>query len=450
MRKPFRIDGRPGWHAEYKDKEKHAVRRSFEKHADAETWLKEEVAKVEAETGPMFGGPSRISLGQMLVEYAHRFTLVKGGCGAELGRINHYVTSVGLPRLEVVVEGDRRKLVSVDPAQQPPVPFGFQKHLMARLHKRQRTYELIGALARKKVNAVTTDDIRMLHTTMVADGLSTSTAQKEVALLKAAFNSAIREWGWKRLTNPCVGIKLGKSNQRFVRVSRHDMERLVQALAECDNAQFWPLVDLAIHTTQRQGTLLGLTWDKVNLDTREAHVWAKGSWAVMQLSTRAVELLRSVPRNGTNRVFTMTANAVNMAWEGVREKAGLPQLTFRDLRHVGATAYAKAGVGPHALKGILLHTTTRMSEVYVNLAHSDIHDALDAADAKLNDLTPMPPTRDPNGLQKHPRQRKVVVEAPASGSVFHVVRERGTLRLVAPDATSPAGAAVPATKAAGG
>lgn len=446
MRKPFRIDGRPGWHAEVKHADGHAVRLSFEKHSDAQEWLTEEMARAKAQTAPLFGGPAAITLGQMLAEYAKRFTLVKGGCEAELSRINHYVIAAGLPRLQLVVEGGKRQLATMDAAQHLSVPSGFQGHLERRLEKRRGTYDIIRTLARRKVSKVTTDDIRQLHTMMVAEGLSQSTVQKEIALLKAAFNSAIREWRWKRFENPCVGIKLGRSNERFVRLSEAQLERLVNALSECDNPQFWPLVDLAIHTTQRKGTLLGLTWDKVNLDTREAHVWAKGRWDVLQLSTRAVELLRSLPRNGSQNVFTMSANAVTMAWEGVREKADLRSMMFRDLRHVGATAYAKAGMGVHQLKDVLLHTTTRMAEIYVNLANSDIQKALDDAQGKLDELTPLPPTRHPGGPQKHPRRRKV--EVPKTGTVFHVVRENRSLRLV--DVDAPAEPASKVGKTASG
>jgi hypothetical protein len=68
-----------------------------------------------------------------------------------------------------------------------------------------------------------------------------------------------------------------------------------------------------------------------------------------------------------------------MAWEGVREKAKLPQLQLRDLRHLGATEYARRGLNAHELKAVLGHTTLYMAQVYVNLAHVDVLNALDSA-----------------------------------------------------------------------
>lgn len=142
-----------------------------------------------------------------------------------------------------------------------------------------------------------------------------------------------------------------------MRLTQEQEDRLVDALTECDNPQFWPMVELAQVSTMRRGSLLKLQWDKVSLDTREVHVWAKGNDVTLPLSQRAVELLRSVSRNGTPFVFSMSRNAVKLAWEGVREKAGLKWLRFADLRHLGATFYARAGLNPHELRLVLGHKT---------------------------------------------------------------------------------------------
>jgi integrase len=308
------------------------------------------------------------------------------------------------------------------------LPAAFQAHLDDRMALRAQTYAWMAKLARKKVSQVSTDDIRQLMTLGSCEQWSDSTIQKEVALLKAAFNSAIREWRWTSFKNPCLGLKLGKSNRRFVVVTDAQMQRLVQALSECDNPQFWPLVDLAIHSTLRQDSLLSMKWSQTNLETRRARVWAKGKWMDAQLPRRAVDILAAMPRGADDRVFTMSQNAVNMAWEGVREKAQLDGLTFRDLRHVGATGYAKAGLGVHALMHLLGHTTTRMAEVYVNLARSDVLSALDAVDDQVASMTPVPPTTHAHGMQRHPRARKPALAA----NVFHLVHDGSGVRAMRP------------------
>ena len=328
----------------------------------------------------------------MLFEYAHQFTLLKHGCDAELLRINHYLVGAGLQPLRREVEEGR---VVLGPLSRPigsATPKGWSRYLEARRARRAGTYRLIRDIGATSCARLTTTRMRELATTMRAEGLSESTVQKELALLKAAFNVAIREWGWSGFTNPTLGIALGRSKPRFVRLTDDEEERLVQALAECDNAQFWPLVELALTSTMRRGSLLKLEWSNIDLQAREAHVWAKGTEVTLPLSKRAVALLRHIPENGTGMVFSLSANAVKMAWEGVREKAGLPKLRFADLRHLGATFYARAGLNAHQLQKVLGHASTRMAEVYVNLVNSDVTEALDRAESVRPLTRPMPPT----------------------------------------------------------
>ncbi len=242
-----------------------------------------------------------------------------------------------------------------------------------------------------KCSRLTTELLGDLATTMEAEGLSESTVQKEIALLKTAFNTAIREWRWKGYENPAVGIKLGKSESRFVRVSAEEEQRLVQALSRCDNPQMWPLVELAISTCMRKGSLLDMKWSQMSLETGEVHVWGKGFNVTLPLSPRAVELLKTLPRDGSDKVFSMSSNAVQLAWNHVRENARLPNLQFRDLRHLGATFYAKAGFNPHQLKAVLGHKSTRMAEVYVNLVNSEVREAMARAEANHGGSRPLPP-----------------------------------------------------------
>jgi hypothetical protein len=60
----------------------------------------------------------------MLNRYAHQFTLLKGGCDAELTRINHYLVGAGLPPL-------RREAVVSDRRNQATSESAYSGHLSA-------------------------------------------------------------------------------------------------------------------------------------------------------------------------------------------------------------------------------------------------------------------------------------------------------------------------------
>lgn len=389
--KPYQIDGRSGWWGNPTLPNGSRPLKAFKSEEAAADWIAKTYALAAQTQQPALGGPDVATLAQALYKYAFQFTVVKGGAEAELTRINNYLQGGGLPTLRLVVDAQgRRKLEPVQPRAHAKNLVAWKEYVDVRRELRAETYALIHRFGKMKCGALTTDMLRGLHTTMTCEGLSASTVQKELALLKAMFNAAIREWRWTGFINPAVGIELGKSESRFVRVSSEEEQRLTQALTRCDNPQMWPLVELAITTCMRKGSLLAMKWSQVSLETKEVHVWGKGFNVTLPLSPRAVELLKTLPRDGSDKVFSMSSNAVQLSWNHVRSNARL-SLQFRDLRHVGATFYAKAGFNAHQLQKVLGHKSTRMAETYVNLVNSDVQEALERAEADGAVSRHMPP-----------------------------------------------------------
>jgi integrase len=378
MAKPFRYRG--GWRAQVTLT--NGARRTADfkdgEYRDAVQWIADQLANANSLHEPKLGGPTAATLAQALAYYARFYTLNKNGRVGELNRINHYLEGAGMPPLKAV-KNDTGGLVLVEHTQRQ-LPEAWQKHNSERRGARSQTYAQIATLACKRCNSISTADVRELTATMATEGLSPSTIQKEIALLKHTFNMAAAEWNWDGFKNPCKGIKLGKSAIRFVVVTTEQKQALYHALAQCDNPYFWPLVEVAIQTTLRQSSLLKMRWDNTDLEGRIAMLPSKTGQVSVPLSKHAVSVLRQLPRDASGRIFPMTANAVDLAWDGVRQKAGLPNLQFRDLRHVGATDYARRGLNVHQMQAILGHKSTFMAQVYVNLVNKDVLDVLDQTD----------------------------------------------------------------------
>lgn len=166
-------------------------------------------------------------MGTLLQRYAHQFTLVKLGCDAELVRINHYLLGAGLHPLRRDTENGRAILKPLSRPVGSGTPKAWIRYLEARRSRRAGTHRLVRAIGATLCAQLTTARLRELASTMRADRPSESTVQKELALLKAAFNVAIREWGWSGFVNPVIGITLGRSRRRFVRPTDDEEDRLV-------------------------------------------------------------------------------------------------------------------------------------------------------------------------------------------------------------------------------
>ena len=387
--RPFKYRGK--WRATVTLKNGQRPTKEFNTERDANEWITDQLANANAEHEAQLGGPTQATLAKALQHYAMLYTIRKGGAVAELTRISHYLERADMQPIKLVKSDDGSKQIVSFTRKAGPV--AWQKHTDERRAARQKTYGHIKVLANKRCSAISTADLRKLMAYMQAEGLSDSTIQKEIALLKHVFNVAADEWSWKGFKNPCLGIKLGKSKIRFVFIAKAQREALWQALSECDNSYYLPLVIVTQLTTLRKGSLLAMTWDQVDLEGRVAMVPSKTGDTLVPLSRTVIEILHGLPRHESGRVFPMSANAIDMAWDGVRQKAELPTLQFRDLRHIGATDYARRGINSHQLKDILGHKTTYMSDIYVNLVQQDILDALDKVEANGPVASLPPPIR---------------------------------------------------------
>jgi integrase len=379
--------------------------KDFDKYDEGVKWIADQVAKADTEHLPELKGPKQASLAQALAHYAALNTITKDGYESEINRINHYLLADGIKPLLIVCKDDKRELIE---RPQNTLPSAFAAHRDDRLLQRKKTYELIASLARRKCSTLCTADFRRLMVTMEQEGLSGSTIQKEIALLKHLFNVAAKEWNWLGFMNPCAGLKLSGSKQRFVFMTPQQHLALREALAQCDNPYFWPLVEICLQTTLRKGSLLAMTRTNVDINGRVAMLPGKNGTMPVALSLKAIQLLKGAPVHPSGRYFPMTSGAVESAWEGVREKINMPELQFKDLRHIGATEYARAGANSHQLQKLLGHKSTRMAEVYVNLVSTDTLDFLDrVAPTQLVYQIPQPATGTGEEILKRNRTKRL-------------------------------------------
>lgn len=403
---PRKYRGR--WHAQVTLKNGARPAKNFDSFAEAKAWIADMLANQNSKHAPVLGGPTQATLAQALRHYAQRFSLVKGGCDAELTRINNYLVGAGMSRIRRSTDGNGK--VVIEDYELKIGAKGFVKHRDQRRTKRQQTYEAIHALGRRRCSTLETDHFRDLMTTMKSEGLSDSTIQKEIALLRHMFRRAPREWNWKGFEDPTAPLKLGRSNSRFVFLSAEQEQRLWAALEQLDRPEYIGLVAICMETTMRKGSLLQWRWEKTDLENRVIKVPSKTEDVVLPLSQHACNVLASMPRPEAGLVFPFTKEAVQQMWEGVREKAGLKQLQFRDLHHLGATAWARRGLNAHQLMKVLGHKTLTQAITYINLVHEDVLDAMDEAAAASPVVSVSIPAQEEDGnktVKKRRAQRLV-------------------------------------------
>jgi integrase len=423
----------------------HRRTKDFRTRNEALDWvIDQEVKACEAKV-PELGGPTKATLAQTLKHYAGTYSVQKRGCRKELTRINRYLRLAGMPLLRPVLDAEG-KLTAVEHTPESPDgaagPDAFRELLERRRAKHARTNATMAKLAKLKVSQITKFMVDELMATMTLEGISASTIQKEIALLKVVFNTAAGRWNWDGFKNPCIGCKLGKSTPKFVHLSQEQFERLVKALAECDNPYIWPLVDIAIYFTARKKSLLDLRWDDIDLEHRAAQLLdSKGGTVMVPVAKRVLSVLEGLPRDPSGKVFPLTDAAVDSAWDRIRERAGLKSLQFRDLRHLGGTHYARYVGNAHALREILGQKTLHMAQIYVNFVKDDLLALMDKAEPVVPMLGALPPAAVGTALEMMNRKKGERLnggaKAGAKGSAAPVVPTEADVPVLHPDNVVP-------------
>ena len=125
----------------------------------------------------------------------------------------------------------------------------------------------------------------------------------------------------------------------------------------------------------RQGELIGLRWEHVDLARRIAHLpdTKNGEARTVPLSSTAVDVLRALPRSIHAEVFPgLTTEAVKRAFARARRRAGLEDLHFHDLRHEATTRLFERGLNIMEVATITGHKDLRMLRRYTHLKAEEL------------------------------------------------------------------------------
>jgi integrase len=200
------------------------------------------------------------------------------------------------------------------------------------------------------------------------------TVARELSLLHNVVEVARREWSVGLTSNVVAQVRrLPVKNARDRRLNSGELKRLVEALRSTRNKLIKPAVLLAIETAMRRGELLNLTWDAVDLESRTANIpHTKTGYArTIPLTDQALAILEALPRSDC-RVLPLTAMALRLAWNRVRERAGMPDLRFHDLRHEAISRFAEMSLTTVELSVISGHRDPRMLFRYAHLRPADL------------------------------------------------------------------------------
>lgn len=230
--------------------------------------------------------------------------------------------------------------------------------------------------------------------------LSITSVNRELALLRRMFNVAFREQ-WVRQNPMLTGeslISVAAEHKRERIITRVEENRLLKACDSPRRQHLKGIVIAALDTGMRQGEILSLVWDDVDLDQDQISIKSTNTKTAIArnvpITPRLKQYLESIhldgstreyfPLNGTDAVFTshhlpwgkgQRLSGVKTSFNAARKDAGLEDLRFHDLRHTAATRMVRKGMALSEVGKILGHTEPDTTYRYVNADHDTIRRA---------------------------------------------------------------------------
>jgi len=257
-------------------------------------------------------------------------------------------------------------------------------------------------LGHHTLSQIRPDHLQNLYTKKLDEGLSKRTVQHMHAVIRRSLNQALK---WELIVrNPASVVTAPTPDKKPPKTFTSDQAK--QFLESVEDHRWYPIYVLAITTGMRQGEILGLHWEDVDL--------AKGNLAVRHtiqlLQGRIIEgepksagsrrtialpeytvavLLLHQEKTGKDEGLLFTTSSgrpvsprnLTRHFHLALDKAGLPKIRFHDLRHTAATLLLKENVHPKIVQEMLGHSTIALTlDTYSHILPDIQQEAADKMD----------------------------------------------------------------------
>lgn len=241
-----------------------------------------------------------------------------------------------------------------------------------------------------------TDQIRRYSEKRRQEGAIGATINRELAILKRAFNLALGSTPPKVKTVPFIPMQAeSKPRTGFL-----TDEEYIGLARECSKEGLWlrTLLTVAYNFAWRKGELLGLRVRQIDLPSRtvrlEVGTTKNGDGRNVKMTDNVLTLLTAcvAGKQKDDYVFTRAngkpIKSFRTVWETVCKRAGVAGLLFHDLRRTGVRNLRRLGVTESVAMKISGHKTRSIFDRYDIIDEADIADVAARLDEKQKSKAP--------------------------------------------------------------
>ena len=219
-----------------------------------------------------------------------------------------------------------------------------------------------------------------------------ATVVRYLAALSVCLTYGVNEKHWiddspmRKVTKPTEP----RGVVRFL--SKEERTNLLAACKQSTNPYMYAVTVLALSTGARQGEIMNLTWDDIDLNRGRAilHETKNGERRALPITGHALDVLKEL--NKVRRIDTKLLFAGNnpdhpaelrKPWIAALKKAGIENFRFHDLRHSAASELAMNGATLAEIAEILGHKTLAMVQRYAHLSEGHTTSVVERMNKKI-------------------------------------------------------------------
>jgi len=214
------------------------------------------------------------------------------------------------------------------------------------------------------------------------EGVTDTTVNRYLALIRAILRRAARKWRW---LDHVPLIELQPETERVRWLTREEADRLCDVLPV-----YYALpARFALATGLRRSNVLQLRWDQVDLARQCAWIHAgqakAGTAIAVALNADAIAVLDACRGQHPEYVFTKEdmpfRTILHRVWTRALAAAGIEDFRWHDLRHTWASWHVMAGTPLHELMELGGWKTYRMVLRYAHLSADHLKGAASRIEA---------------------------------------------------------------------
>ena len=226
------------------------------------------------------------------------------------------------------------------------------------------------------------ETVENLQSYLIKRNLKPAYINKITNVIKHMFTKAL---DWEMITEEDLKrvrkVKLLKGETKRLRyLSEEEAQRLIN---NCEG-YLKSIVIAALNTGMRKGEILGLTWDRIDLNNRLILLdkTKNGERREIPINQTLYDTLRKLPRHISGYVFTnpKTGKAydnLKRSWQGALRRSHIIDFHFHDLRHTFASWLVMKGVDLTTVKELLGHKDIKMTLRYSHLSKPHVKNAVE-------------------------------------------------------------------------